>query len=204
MLVIGLTGSIGMGKSTVAEQFRFRGIPVCDADEEVHKLYAGAAVPLIEEKFPGVTTNGRVDRQKLSQYLLADPNRFKDLENIIHPMVRQVERDFLHSNANSGSSMVVLEIPLLFESGGNELVDKTIVVSTDENTQRKRVMERSGMSETKLKEILSRQMSDSEKKALADYVVDTSGPIEDTKAIVDKLIEKLRSLRGEAFLRHWT
>jgi len=203
MLVIGLTGSIGMGKTTLAEHLQNQGIPVLNADLEVHKLYAGAAAPKIEQAFPGSTENGAVDRQKLSQLLLENPGGFKVLENIVHPMVRAIEREFLQSHAQHGTEMAVLEIPLLFETCGDGLVDVTIVVSASEVIQRARVKDRLGMSDQKLDEILSRQMPDSEKKARADFVVDTSGTIDETRAKIDKIIESVRTKKGYAFQHHW-
>jgi len=203
MLVIGLTGSIGMGKTTVAEHLQAQGIPVLNADQEVHKLYAGAAAPLIEKAFPGSTENDVVDRQKLSRQLLENPSGFKVLENIVHPMVRAIERDFLKSHAQQGTLMAVLEIPLLFETGGDDLVDLTIVVSASEEIQRARVKDRPGMSDQKLYEILSRQMPDREKKERAHFVVDTCGTIDQTRAKIDKIVASISANQGNAFQRHW-
>jgi dephospho-CoA kinase len=203
MLVIGLTGSIGMGKSTAAARFRELGIAVCDADAEVHKLYEGAAVAAIEAAFPGSTTNGKVDRQKLAQVLIADPDRFARLEAIVHPMVQEAERQFLRAEAARGASMAVLEIPLLLEAGGHCRVDVVVVVSAPPEVQRERVLARPGMSLEKLQQILVRQLHDSEKRARADFIVDTGGTIAESAAQVDKIVESLQGRRGEAYAKHW-
>src|SRR5262249_37986106 len=180
MLIVGLTGSIGMGKSTVAARLRARGIVVCDADAEVHKLYEGAAVPAIEAAFPGTTSNSKVDRQKLAQALIAAPERFKQLEAIVHPLVQQAERDFLRAEAARGAAMAVLEIPRLLETGGHGRVDIVMVVSAPADVQRERVLARPGMTLEKLEQILARQLHDHEKRAKADFVVDTGLPLPET------------------------
>jgi dephospho-CoA kinase len=203
MLVIGLTGSIGMGKSTVAARLRALGLGVCDADAEVHKLYEGAAVPLIEAAFPGTTADGKVDRQKLSKVLLADPAGFKRLEGIVHPLVFEAERAFLRADAARGASMAVLEIPLLLEGKGPRRVDVVIVCSAPAEAQRARVMQRPGMTAEKLDQILSRQMSDTDKRALADFVVDTGGTYAETEAQVDRIIESLQGRPGTAYEKYW-
>jgi len=203
MLVIGLTGSIGMGKSTAAARFRELGIAVCDADAEVHKLYEGKAVAPIEAAFPGSTANGKVDRQKLGQALIADPSRFARLETIVHPMVKEAERQFLRAEAARGASMAVLEIPLLLEGGGHGRVDVVVVVSAPPEMQRQRVLARPGMSLEKLEQILARQLRDSEKRARADFIVDTGGSIAESAAQVDKIVESLQGRRGEAYAKHW-
>ena len=204
MLVIGLTGSIGMGKSTAATRFRELGIAVCDADAEVHKLYEGGpAVAAIEAAFPGTTINGRVDRQRLAQALLADSSRFARLEAIVHPLVREAERDFLKAEKARGASMAVLEIPLLLEGGGHSRVDVVVVVSAPADMQRERVLARPGMSLEKLEQILARQLHDGEKRARADFVVDTGGTIAESAAQVDKIVESLQGRSGEAYAKHW-
>lgn len=203
MVIIGLTGSIGMGKSTAAQQFRHHGIPVCDADAEVHKLYAGKAVPLIEAAFPGTTSVGQVDRHKLTAALMKDPTGFKRLEAIVHPLVRDAERDFLLDAVQSGHKEAVLEIPLLFESGGDKLVDVSVVVTAGEDEQRRRVLERPAMTPEKLQTILSRQLSDEEKRHRADFIVDTSGPIAASAAQVDAILSQLKGRTGTAYHRHW-
>jgi dephospho-CoA kinase len=203
MLIIGLTGSIGMGKSTAAARFKARGIPVCDADAEVHKLYAGAAVPLIEAAFPGTTGPQGVDRAKLAAAVLRDPGGFKRVESIIHPLVREAERDFLRREHARGADMAVLEIPLLFETRGERNVDVVVVVSAPAEAQRKRVLDRPGMTIEKLDHMLVRQLPDAEKRARAHFVVDTGGSIADAEAQIDRIIDQLRGRTGTAFDRFW-
>lgn len=203
MLVIGLTGGIGMGKSTVAQRFRERGIAVCDADAEVHKLYAGKAVPLIEAAFPGTTADGMVDRARLAAALLGDEEALKRLEAIVHPLVLAAEREFLRSEARRGAVMAVLEVPLLFETGGDRRCDVTIVVSAGPDEQRARVLARPGMTEARLAQILARQMPDVEKRQRADFVVDTSLKLEETLASVDAIIDSLAGRTGTAYDRFW-
>ena len=205
MRIVGLTGSIGMGKSTAADRFRKNGVEVFDADACVHELYEGAAAPLIETAFPGTAVDGVVDREKLLAALLADPNGFAKLERIVHPMVRERERRFLQLQHDKGADIVVLEIPLLIETGADKLVDAVVVVSAGPKLQRERVMERPGMTEQKFKEILSRQMSDKDKRARADFIVDTSGEIEQSAKEVDRIIEKLIDGYGpcRAYREHW-
>jgi len=204
MIVIGLTGSIGMGKSTVAERFRQLGIPVCDADAVVHELYEGAAVAPIEAAFPGTTSDGKVDRVKLGQAVLKDPHGLKRLEAIVHPMVQEAEREFLRKAAEQGAQMAVLEVPLLFETGGDARVDVTIVVSAPPEVQRERVLARPGMTPSKLEAILARQMPDSEKRRRADFVVDTGVTIEESHAQVDAIVERLRNRGGRAYQQFWS
>ncbi len=203
MLVIGLTGSIGMGKSTVAARLRALGIAVCDADAEVHKLYEGAAVAPIEAAFPGTTADGKVDRQKLADALLDRPDRFKRLEAIVHPLVVEAERDFLHDQAAKGAAMAVLEIPLLLETGGERRVDVVIVCSAPAEAQRARVLRRPGMTAEKLDQLLARQMPDAEKRKRADFVVDTGGTFAESDAQVDKIIESLQGRPGTAYAKFW-
>jgi dephospho-CoA kinase len=203
MLIVGLTGSIGMGKSTVAARFRSHGIAVCDADAEVHKLYEGAAVPAIEAAFPGTTEGGKVDRQRLAQSLIENPAGFKRLEAIVHPMVLAAERAFLQQQVAKGARMAVLEIPLLLETGGEGRVDVLVVVSAPADKQRERVMQRQGMTAEKLAQVLARQMPDAEKRARADFVVDTGGTIAETEAQVDTIVESLRGREGTVFVAAW-
>jgi dephospho-CoA kinase len=203
MLIVGLTGSIGMGKSTVAARLRAQGLPVCDADAEVHKLYEGAAVAPIEAAFPGTTAHGKVDRQKLAAALLANPAHFPRLEAIVHPLVVAAERDCLHRAAEAGAAMAVLEVPLLLETGGHARVDVVIVVSAPPETQRQRVMLRPGMTPEKLDQLLARQMGDADKRAKADFVVDTGGTFAETDAQVDKVVESLKGRPGTAFADYW-
>ena len=205
MLIIGLTGSIGMGKSTAAKRLRALGIPVCDADAEVHRLYGvgGAAVASIEAAFPGATGPSGVDRAQLGAQLLADPTGFKRLEAIVHPLVYAAERDFLHAMAAQGSRLVVLEIPLLLEGKGPPRVDVVVVVSAPADVQRARVLARPGMTEPKFEQIVARQLPDAEKRARADYVVDTGGPIPQTEARIDAIVGALRERPGTAFQTYW-
>jgi dephospho-CoA kinase len=203
MLVVGLTGSIGMGKSTVAARLRALGIGVCDADAEVHKLYDGAAANPIEAAFPGTTVEGKVDRQKLATVLLADPGGFKRLEAIVHPLVFAAERAFLKAEAARGAAMAVLEVPLLYETGGERRVDCVLVCSAPVDAQRARVMQRAGMTPQKLEQILARQLSDAEKRARADFVVDTGGTFKESEAQVDTIVESLLGRQGTAYAKYW-
>lgn len=203
MLIIGLTGSIGMGKSTAAEKFRALGIGVFDADAQVHTLYAGRAVPLIEAAFPGTTANGVVDRAKLSVALGGRDGDFRRLEAIIHPLVREAERAFLKCELGKGALFAVLEIPLLYETGADKMVDAVVVVSADAATQRARVMARPGMTAEKFEAIFKRQMRDAEKRARADFIVDTTGTIADTHAQITSILHKLDGRTGTAFARVW-
>ena len=203
MLVVGLTGSIGMGKSAAAEGFRELGIAVFDADAAVHALYDGPLAAEIDEAFPGTAVAGKIDRAKLSAALLTAPHRFKDLEAIVHPRVRAMERAFLHEQAEKGANISVLEIPLLFESGADKTVDVTVVVSASPNTQRTRVLARPGMTGAKLDALLARQVRDAEKRRRADFVLDTNGPVQSCHAHIAALAVKLSSRKGTAFARVW-
>ena len=204
MLIVGLTGSIGMGKSTVAARLRALGILVFDADAEVHRLYEGPAVAAIEAAFPGTSDGERVDRQRLSAALLARPHEFARLEAIVHPLVFAAERAFLQAEAARGAKLAVLEVPLLLESGRQPRVDAIIVVSTAPELQRQRVLRRAGMTPEKLEQVLARQLPDAEKRARADFVVDTSGTFAETDAQVDRIIESLQDAPATAFQAFWT
>lgn len=203
MLILGLTGSIGMGKSTAAAFLRSRGAAVFDADAAVHQLYAGAAVPLIEAAFPGATSDGTVDRPALSAMLAAKPDGFATLEAIVHPLARAAERAFLIAEHARHAKIAVVEIPLLFETGANTMCDAVMVVSTDPDTQRARVLARPGMTEAKFAALLTRQMSDAEKRARADFTVDTGGPVTDTHAQIDRGLLQLAGRSEIAFGRDW-
>lgn len=203
MLIVGLTGSLGMGKSTAAAYLRARGLPVFDADAEVHRLYAGNAVAPVERAFPGTVTGGAVDRHKLSAALIAEPARFAELEAIVHPLVRDAERAFLRTEAAHGASLAVLEIPLLFETGADQRVDAVILVSAPPEIQRERLMRRPGLTKEKLDSLLVRQLPDAEKRRRAQFVVDTSGAVEASRAALDAIIAELRDRRGDAYERHW-
>jgi len=203
MLIVGLTGSIGMGKSTVAARLRALGIAVCDADAEVHNLYQGAAVAPIEAAFPGTTADGKVDRQKLGEAVLDKPEQIKRLEAIVHPLVLDAEREFLRGQAAKGAPMAVLEIPLLLETGGNARVDVVIVCSAPAQVQSERVMRRPGMTPQKLEQLLARQLPDAHKRARADFVVDTGGTFAETDAQADRIVESLKGRQGTAYARFW-
>ncbi|NBB49989.1 dephospho-CoA kinase [Rhizobium sp. CRIBSB] len=193
MIVIGLTGSIGMGKSTTSGLFAEQGIPVNDADQLVHDLYRGQAVAPIQAVFPEVIVKGVVDRQRLSENLAKNPANFKRLESIVHPLVRACEADFLARHHKRGEPIVVLDIPLLFETGAEARVDKVVVVSCAEQVQRQRVMARPGMTKEKLDLILSRQVPDADKRARADYVIDTGQGIDMAREQVKTILEELRA-----------
>jgi dephospho-CoA kinase len=201
MLVIGLTGSIGMGKSTAAKHFAKRGIAVFDADAEVHRLYEAKAVPAIAANFPSAVVGGRVDRSLLAQELAASPSKLKQLEAIVHPMVVKAELDFLRRQEAAGAKFAVLEIPLLFETGADSRVDVSIVLSAPEEGQRARVLARPGMTAEKLDQLLKRQLPDSEKRTRADYVVDSGKSIADMEAEIDRLIESLDGKQGQVMER---
>ncbi|WEO64676.1 dephospho-CoA kinase [Rhizobium rhizogenes] len=192
MIRVGLTGSIGMGKSTSGKLFAEAGIPVNDADAVVHDLYRGETVPLIETAFPGTTKDGTVDRQELGRQLGLDPSGFKRLEAIVHPLVRERERIFLDHQLTAGADIVVLDIPLLFETGADKRVDRIVVVSCDPQLQRERVLARPGMTEERFNMILSRQTPDAEKRARADYIIDTSHSIDTTREQIRDIIADLR------------
>ncbi len=192
MIVIGLTGSIGMGKSTATRMFAEAGAPVYSADEAVHRLYAGRAAPLIEAAFPGTVANGVVDRQKLSAAVLGDETAMKRLEAIVHPLVREEEEAFLRQARADGAPMAVLDIPLLFETGGDRRVDKVVVVSAPEDVQRARVLARPGMTAARLDAILGRQTPDAEKRARADFVLDTSGSFDDLRRQIVAVMTQLK------------
>ncbi|MFA7414107.1 MAG: dephospho-CoA kinase [Rhizobium sp.] len=196
MIVVGLTGSIGMGKSTTAGLFAELGIPVNDADRVVHGLYSKEAVTAIAREFPEVVREGIVDRQILSETLAKNPAKFGALEAIVHPLVRDKERAFLARHQAAGADMVVLDIPLLFETGAEKRVDVVVVVSCDPGIQRARVLKRPGMTEEKFELILSRQVPDAEKRARADFIVDTGHGVDAARERVADIISILRS-RGK-------
>ena len=174
MIKAGLTGSIGMGKSTTAQMFRDENIPVHDADATVHRLYSGDAAPLIEEAFPGTVVDGVVDRGLLGAKVLGNPQNMKRLEALVHPLVHLEEQAFLEQARSEGAGLVVLDIPLLFETGGADRVDLIIVVTAPPEVQRSRVLERPDMTEEKFQAILKRQVPDAEKRSQADFIIDTS------------------------------
>lgn len=193
MKIVGLTGSIGMGKSTTARLFGEAGAPVYDSDSAVHALYApgGPAVPLLEAEFPGVTRDGGVDRQALSARVLGDPDALRRLETIVHPLLAQSRAEFIHAAGASGAEAVVIDVPLLFETGGERLMHAIVVVSAPEAVQRERVFARPGMTEAKLDAILARQLPDADKRARADFVVDTNQGLDAARAQVRTVISAL-------------
>jgi dephospho-CoA kinase len=194
--IIGLTGSIGMGKSATARLFREAGIPVFDSDACVHALYdsGGAAVGPVEAAFPGsLAEDGSIDRARLSRQLNDDPDGFARLEAIVHPLVAKARQHFLDAARNDGADIVVLDVPLLFETGGHEHVDAVIAVHAPHHVRRERVLQRPGMTEDKLAAIIARQTPDSVKLEKADYIVETSGGLDDARQQVGKIIAALRA-----------
>ena len=196
MIVLGLTGSIGMGKSTTAAMFRDENIPVHDADQAVHRIYSGVAAPMIEEAFPGTVVDGTVDREKLAAKVLGNTDALQRLERIVHPLVRADADAFVEDARKAGEPLVVLDIPLLFETGGRDRVDRILVVTAPPEIQRERVMARPGMTEQKFQSILARQVPDAEKRSLADHVIDTSNGMEAARDAVRALIATLRGDRA--------
>lgn len=191
MIVLGLTGSIGMGKSTTAQMFRDEGVPVHDSDEAVHRLYAGPAARTIEAAFPGVVVDGIVDRKKLGARVLDDPAAMKLLEAIVHPLVREDASSFVARHFDDGAPLVVLDIPLLFETGGRDRVKKVVVVTAQAEIQRERVLSRPGMTPEKFEAILAKQMPDAEKRRRADFIIDTGQGMEAARAAVRRIIAEL-------------
>jgi dephospho-CoA kinase len=190
MIILGLTGSIGMGKSTTAKLFAEAGVPVYDADATVHKIYEGEAVPAIEAAFPGTTAGGKVDRAKLSAKVLHDAAAMKLLEQTVHPMLRSYHQKFLDDAERSGAPVVVMDVPLLYETGGEKRVDAVVVVTTSPLAQRERILARDNMTNEKLDAILARQLPDAEKRQRADFIVDTSHGLDPVRAqIRDILVE---------------
>ncbi len=201
MLVIGLTGGIGMGKSAAAAHFAKSHIPVFNADACVHRLYEREAVPAIEAEFPGVIKGGKVDRTRLAAEVAGKPERLRQLENIVHPLVVRAEIDFLIEQEKRGAQLAVLEIPLLFETGAERRVDVTIVLSAPHRVQRARVLARPGMTVERLEHLLARQLPDGEKRARADYVVDSGTGLAHMHEQIDRLIESLRGREGRVMER---
>jgi dephospho-CoA kinase len=194
MLIIGLTGSIGMGKSTTLQMFADAGVPVYDADAAVHAVYASTAVPVVEAAFPGTTADGKVDRQKLSQRVLGNPEALKKLEQIVHPLLGAHRQKFLEDAEKAGAPIVLMDVPLLFETGGEKRMDAVIVVSAPAELQRERVLARENMTQEKLDAILARQMPDAEKRKRADFVVDTSRGLEPVRAEVKDILAKVAKM----------
>ena len=201
MIVLGLTGSIGMGKSTAARMLKRMGAPVCDSDAVVHQLLGrhGAAVPAIDAAFPGVVRDGAVDRRALGAAVFGNPQALKRLEGILHPAVQAAQRAFLRQAARRGVKVAVLDIPLLFETGGERRVDRTVVVTAPFMIQRSRVLARPGMTPEKFAAILARQMPDAEKRRRADYVVNTGDGRLRTRNALRRIMSDVKRLRG----RQW-
>lgn len=191
MRVLGLTGSIGMGKSTTAKLFAEAGVPVYDADATVHQVYEGEAVPAIEAAFPGTTVDGRVDRARLSAKVVHDPAAIKRLEGIVHPMVRAYHQKFLDDAERAGAAVAVVDIPLLFETGGHQRVDAVVVVTTSPELQRERILARGTMSGETLDAILAKQMPDHEKRRRADFVVDTSHGLDPVRRRIRDILDQV-------------
>jgi dephospho-CoA kinase len=191
MLILGLTGSIGMGKSTTAKLFAEAGVPVYDADASVHRLYEGEAAPAIEAAFPGTTSDGKVDRKKLSARVVHDQAAIKQLEQIVHPMLGASRKKFFDDAEQSGAPVVVVDVPLLFETGGEKRVDAVVVVTTSPENQRERIMARGTMTQEALDSILARQMPDAEKRQRADFVVDTSHGLDPVRAQIKDILAEV-------------
>src|ERR1700693_5232044 len=190
MIILGLPGSIGMGKSTTAKLFAEAGVPVYDADATVHMLYEGEAVPAIEAAFPGTTVDGKVDRNKLSARVVHDQAAIKRLEQIVHPMLGASRQKFLDDAEQSGAPVAVVDVPLLFETGGEKRVDAVVVVTTTPEIQRQRILARDNMTGEKLDAILARQLPDAEKRKRADFVVDTSYGLDPVRARIRDILAK--------------
>jgi dephospho-CoA kinase len=190
MIVLGLTGSIGMGKSTTANLFAEAGVPVYDADAAVHRLYEGEAVPAIEAAFPGTTVGGKVDRNRLSAVVVHDPAAMTRLEEIVHPLLGASRQRFLQEAEQSGAPVAVVDVPLLFETGGEKRVDAVVVVTTSPEVQRERILARPNMTEEKLAAILARQMPDAEKRKRAHFVVDTSHGLDPVRARIRDILNE--------------
>ena len=191
MRVLGLTGSIGMGKSTTAKLFAEAGVPVYDADATVHKVYEGEAAPAIEAAFPGTTVDGKVDRSRLSAKVVHDPAAIRRLEGIVHPMLRAYHQKFLEEAELSGAPVAVMDVPLLFETGGDKRVDAVVVVTTSPELQRERILARGTMTGEALDSLLARQMPDVEKRRRADFVVDTSHGLDPVRAQIRDILEQV-------------
>jgi dephospho-CoA kinase len=196
MIIVGLTGSIAMGKSTVAGMFAELGVPIFDADEAVRAFYAGAGAKAVEAAFPGVVVSGQVDRERLGSQVLNDAAALKRLEGLVHPAVAQARAHFIERASAAGRRLVIVDVPLLFETGGEGSVDLVIVVSAPAALQRERALARMGMSEVKLEAILSRQMPDADKRRRAHFIIDTGGSLALTRAIVAQFMRATAALAG--------
>jgi len=190
MIILGLTGSIGMGKSTTAKLFAEAGVPVYDADATVHRIYQGEAAPAIEAAFPGTTVDGKVDRVRLSAQVVHDPAAIKRLEQVVHPMLRGYHQKFIDDAEQAGAPVAVIDVPLLYETGGEKRVDAVVVVTTTPEIQRQRILERDNMTSEKLDAILARQLPDAEKRRRADFVVDTSDGLDPVRARIRDILDQ--------------
>ena len=197
MVVIGLTGSIGMGKSTTAQFFAEAGVPVHDADLAVHRLYANEAAPLIERAFPGTTGPDGVDRTELAKRVLGNDAALRTLESIVHPLVQREEARFLSEAERAGAALAVLDIPLLFETGAQDRVDAVVVVTAPAEIQRARAFQRADMTDDKFQALLRRQLPDADKRRRADFVVDTSGGFDSARAQVRAILDAVVAIRSE-------
>jgi dephospho-CoA kinase len=195
--VLCLTGSLGMGKSATAKMFAEAGVPVHDSDAVVHELYAGEAAPLIEAAFPGSTTGGKVDRQKLAAMVINDKPALKQLETIVHPLVGAARDKFLSEAKANNIPIVLLDIPLLFEIGGESRCNATVVVSAPAEVQRARAMQRSGMTEEKFAALVAKQVPDAEKRKLADFIVDTSQGFDHARAQVRDILDAIAKMQKQ-------
>jgi dephospho-CoA kinase len=195
MIILGLTGSIGMGKSTTAKLFAEQGVPVFDADAQVHHLYQQdeAVILAISAQFPQAVSNGKVDRAVLGELVRTQKGTMQKLEAIIHPAIARLRQSWLEQMRNKGAKIVLFDIPLLFETGGEKNVDRVIVVSTTKEIQKQRVMKRDGMSEARFSDLLARQMPNAEKRKLADFVINTSISLEDVALQVQSILNQIRS-----------
>jgi len=196
VIIAGLTGSIAMGKSTVSAMFAELGVPTFDADHAVRDFYAGDGAKAVEAAFPGVVASGQVDRERLGSRVLGDAEALQRLEGLVHPAVAEARVQFLKRAAAAGRRLVIVDVPLLFETGGEANVDLVIVVSAPESVQRARALARTGMTEAKLKAILSRQTLDADKRRRAHFVIDTRGRLELTRAVVAQFMRSTAALAG--------
>jgi dephospho-CoA kinase len=198
MIVLGLTGSIGMGKTTTARFFADMGVPLLDSDAVVHALYEREAVAQIDQAFPGTSIGGHIDRAELSPRVLGNPSALRQLEAIVHPLVKQAQSRFLAEAERVGAPVAVLDIPLLFETGADSNVDTVVVVTAPAEVQRARVMDRPAMTAAKLDALLQRQVPDAEKRRRADFIVDTSRGFDSARAQVRAILEAIPAIRTEA------
>lgn len=198
LFILGLTGSIGMGKTATTKMFAEEGVPVHDADAVVHELYAGDAAPLVEAAFPGTTADGKVDRVKLGARVIGNADAINRLERLVHPLVSEARDRFLGQAVRDGADVAVLDIPLLYETGGEKLCDAVVVVSAPADMQRTRALERPGMTQEKLAAIIARQMPDAEKCARADFVVDTSKGFDAARAQVRDILAQVRKMANRS------